>query len=227
MITAKQIGFITGIKKEAIILQKIPLYTNSNIIWMENKKENAYILANTLVKNGCNILISFGYAGALDPQLSAGDLVIPKSVIDAKNNIFRTDRELHKKISGHFSNKIKLSSGRLFGSETIIWDAEGKKSTLKRYNAKTVDMESLGVAQAAIENNCSFLIVRAISDTAEQNLPKHTLKSFNLHNSIKIGNILIDLVKNPNELASLLKLAQNSRKAHSCLQNVARLGFGI
>ena len=36
MITAKQIGFITGIKKEAIILQKMPLYTNTNIICMEN-----------------------------------------------------------------------------------------------------------------------------------------------------------------------------------------------
>jgi nucleoside phosphorylase len=227
MITAKQIGFITGIKKEAIILQKMPLYTNSNIIWMENKKENAYTLAKALVKNGCNILISFGYAGALDPQLSAGDLVIPKSVIDAKNNIFRTDRELHEKISGHFSNKIKLSSGRLFGSETIIWDAEEKKRVLKRYNTETVDMESLGVAQAAIENKCSFLIVRAISDTAKQNLPKHTLKSFNLNNSIKISSILIDLAKNPNEIPSLLELVQNIQKAHKCLQNVAKLGFGI
>ena len=96
-----------------------------------------------------------------------------------------------------------------------------------RNNTKTVDMESLGVAQAAIENNCSFLVVRAISDTAKQNLPRHTLKSFSLTNSIKISSILLDLVKHPNELPSLLKLAQNSQKAQACLQNVAKLGFGI
>ena len=227
MIKKKKIGFITGLRKEAIVLQKMLDYTESRIVWVENKQGNAYIQANRLVKNGCNILISFGYAGALDPQLSSGDLVIPKLVIDEKNNIFKTDKELHKKLLGHFSNKIKLSSGRLFGSETIIWDAEEKKRLLKRYNTKTVDMESLGVAQAAIENNCSFLVVRAISDTAKQNLPRHTLKSFSLTNSIKISSILLDLAKHPNELPSLLKLAQNSQKAQACLQNVAKLGFGI
>ena len=227
MIKKMKIGFITGIRKEAIILQKIPNYTESKIVWVQNKQGNAYTQANRLVKNGCNILISFGYAGALDPQLSAGDLVLPKSVIDAKDNIFRTDKELHKKISGHFSNEIALSHGRLFGSDTIIWDAEEKKRVLDQYNTQTVDMESLGVAQAASENNCSFLIVRAISDTAKQDLPKNTLKSINLNNNIKIGSILLDLAKNPNELPCLLRLAQNSQKARRCLQHVAKLGFDI
>ena len=223
----KKIGFITGLEKEAIILQKIVHYANSEIIWVGNKQGSAYTQANTLVKNGCEILISFGFAGALDPELSAGDLVIPKSVTDAECNIFRTDYNLYQKTSRHFSNKFRISAGTLFGSETIIWDADEKRRLFNKYNTKIVDMESLGVARAASENNCSFLIVRSISDTANQKLPKESLKSIDLNNNIKIRNILIDLAKHPNELPSLLQLAKNSRKAHICLQKVAKLGFGI
>jgi adenosylhomocysteine nucleosidase len=223
----KKIGFVTGIEKEAIILQKIGHHTKSDIIWVGNKQGSAYTQANTLAKNGCEIIISFGFAGALDPQLSAGDLIIPKSVTDAEGNIYRTDYNLHQKLSSHFSNKFKVTVGELFGSTTIIWGADEKKRLFNRYNTKIVDMESLGVAQAAAENGCSFLIVRAISDTANQSLPKESLRSINLNNDIKIINILIDLAKNLNELPNLLRLAQNSRKAHICLRNVAKLGFGI
>ena len=223
----RKIGFITGLETEAIILQKIVHYAKSEIIWVGNKQGSAYTQANTLVKNGCEILISFGIAGALDPQLSAGDLVIPKSVTDAECNTFSTDYNLYQKISRHFSNKFKVSGGTLFGSETIIWDADEKKHLFNKYNTNIVDMESFGVARAANENNCSFLIVRSISDIANQSLPKESLKSIDLNNNIKLGNILIDLAKNPNEIPSLLRLAQNSRKAHVCLQKVAKLGFGI
>jgi adenosylhomocysteine nucleosidase len=223
----KRIGFITGIEKEAIILRKTHHYSKSKISWVGNKQGNAYTQANTLVKSGCNILISFGFAGALDPQLSAGDLVTPKSVVDAEGNIFKTDDNLHQKITSHFSKKFKLSSGRLFGSETIIWNTDEKKRIFKMYSTATVDMESLGVAQAAHESNCSFLIVRAISDTANQNLPVESLKSIDLNSNIKIGYILKDLAKNLNELPSLLRLAQNSHKAQACLRGVARLGFGM
>ena len=223
----KRIGFITGIKKEANILQKIADKAESEIIWVGNKRGSAYTQANTLAKNGCKILISFGFAGALDPELSAGDLVIPKSVTDEEGNIFTNDYKMHQKLSSHLSNKLKITVGKLFGSETIIWDADEKNRLFNQYNTKIVDMESLGVAQAAAENDCYFLIVRAVSDTAYQSLPKESLKSINLNNDIKIINILIDLAKNLDELPSLFRLAQNSRKAHICLRNVAKLGFGI
>ena len=223
----KKIGFVTGIKKEAAILQKIAHHAKSEIIWVGNKQGSAYTQANTLAKNGCEILISFGFAGALDPQLSAGDLVVPKSVGDAEGNIFTTNHKLHQKISYHFSHKFNVSSGISFGSETIIWNADEKKRLFNQYNTSIVDMESIGVARAATENDCYFLIVRSVSDTANQSLPKESLKSINLNNDIRILDVLKDLAKNLNELPSLLQLAQNSRKAHVCLRDVAKLGFGI
>ena len=195
---------------------------------MQNRRGILFILSSPSGAGKSTLARSLmAWDNTLSFSVSATTRSARSGEIEGREYFFKTDKELHKKLLGHFSNKIKLSSGRLFGSETIIWDAEEKKRVLKRYNTKTVDMESLGVAQAAIENNCSFLVVRAISDTAKQNLPRHTLKSFSLTNSIKISSILLDLAKHPNELPSLLKLAQNSQKAQACLQNVAKLGFGI
>ena len=222
-----KIGLVTGIKKEATKNKKIIHHSKPEIVWVGNKKGGAYTQANTLANNGCKILISFGFAGALDPQLSAGDVVLPNSVVDAKGNIFTTDQDLHKKLSSHLSNKLKITVGRLFSSETIIWDADEKQRLFKLYNTQIVDMESLGVAQAATENDCYFLIVRAISDTANQSLPQKSLKSLNLNNDIRIMNILLDLAQNLDELPSLFRLARNSRKAQTSLRNVAKLGFGI
>ena len=150
----RKIGFITGLEKEAIILRKIDHYTNSEIIWVGNKQGSAYTQANTLVKNGCEILISFGFAGALDPELSAGDLVIPKSVTDAECNTFSTDYNLYQKISRHFSNKFKVSGGTLFGSETIIWDADEKRRLFNKYNTEHLSIK--GYCYISLEEHYEY-----------------------------------------------------------------------
>jgi len=222
-----QLGFITAIAKEAEILRKTQNYSQSEIICVGTQKGSAYTEANKLVKNGCSVLISFGLAGALDPKLAAGDLIIPKSVADAEANIFKSDYDLQRKMVNHFSKHFNVSEGKLFGSEAIIWSIREKKRIFQIHKATTVDMESLGVARAATENNCPFLIVRAISDTANQDLPIKSLASVGLNGSINPGNILKDLTKNLNETPSLLRLAYNSHKAFLRLNNVAKLGFGF
>lgn len=223
----KKIGFITGIKKEALILKQAANYPKSKIISAGLKPGSAYSSAKQLAKEGCSTLISFGFAGALDPRLAAGDLVLPTSVMDPVGNIFNTDEILHTKISNHFSKKFTLAGGKVFGSKKIIWTAKEKKMIFVRHRATTVDMESLGVAQAAQESNCAFLIIRAISDTASQDLPSESLRSIKLDHQIRLANIFWKLSTNLNEFPSMLQLAKNSRKARTKLRDVARLGFSI
>lgn len=222
-----RIGFITGIKVEANILRKASKYSKSIIISVENTEGGAYEEADTIAKSGCDILISFGFAGALDPRLAAGDLVIPNSVVDSERKIYKVDYKLHGKLTKRFSKNLKPSNGRLFSSDAVITDTTSKKKIFNMFNAVAVDMESAGVAKAATENNCSFMIIRAISDTAYQNLPRRSLNSFYLGNSVKIGNILLDLARNLHELPEFTNLTYNSYKAFSSLRRIARLGLGI
>jgi len=223
----ERIGFITGIEKEAEILRKIARYPNHDIACAGANSTKAYNQANELAKNGCNILISFGIAGALDPRLKSGDLVLANSLVNAEATTFVPDARQGQKLNIHLSTNLNISNSKFFGSTELISNAEKKQRLFKLHSASAVDMESLGVAQAAQENKCPFLIIRAIADTAYQNLPGASFQSIDKNGNIKIRSILWDLAKHPNDLPGLIKLAYSSRKALTSLSRVAMLGFGL
>jgi adenosylhomocysteine nucleosidase len=222
-----RIGFITGVKKEAWILQQRTNFPKSDIICAGAGGKNSYTQATFLLKSGCEVLISIGVAGALNKSLNAGDLIIPRSVISKNGDIFEVDQTQYQKIISHLSKSFTLSNGPIFGSDTIISKATEKLNLNHTTGAIAVDMESLGVARAAQENNCPFLVVRTILDTAGQDLPTASLQAIDLEGNIRIGRVMLDIVKKPSELVDLIKLANNSRKAFTNLSRVAFLGFGL
>ena len=122
---------------------------------------------------------------------------------------------------------IKDSNAPLLGSTAIIPAPEEKQRLKQSLGTIAVDMESLGVARAAQEFNRPFLIVRAISDTADQSLPTASLQAIDKDGNVRVSKVLSDLAKHPTDLPKLLKLASNSRKAFTSLSRVAALGFGL
>ena len=50
--------------------------------------ERACLAAKALLERGVTALLSWGCAGGLDPKLSPGDLVLPKTVIAADQSAF-------------------------------------------------------------------------------------------------------------------------------------------
>jgi hopanoid-associated phosphorylase len=220
-----RIGFITGIQKEAAILRENSNLLKSDITCAGANTERAYQLAGTLVENGCDVLVSFGIAGALGPTLNPGDLVFPNSVLDADGNTYKIDTTWRETVISHLK-AIKINSnGPLFGSEKIISTAREKQDFNQTLGAVAVDMESLGVAKAADENTIPFIVIRAISDAAGQNLPTATFNAIDEKGNIQTAKILGKLAKNPRDIANLIKLASNSRRAFASLRRVAALGF--
>lgn len=222
-----RIGFITGLEKEAALLRENPAYAKSDIACAGAKSENAYALASNLAEAGCEVLISFGVAGALDPRLKAGDVILPRSVINEAGRVFETDPDHHQKLMSHLSQRLNVSDGSSYGSDNIISEASEKQRLNRSSGAVAVDIESLGIAKAAQKLDCPFLIVRAILDTADQNLPATSLGAIDDDGNIKISRILNGLARNPAELPGLLRLAGNSHKAFASLSRVAALGFGL
>ncbi|MBT3989066.1 MAG: phosphorylase [Rhodospirillaceae bacterium] len=222
-----RIGFITGIEKEAAILRGKTEIPEIDICCAGASTDDACRLASKLVQNGCELLISFGVAGALSPKLKAGDLVLPRSVVDGRGEILATDLLYHKKLTSHLSQRMALSDGNLYGSTALISDAIEKRRLHQTLGSVAVDIESLGIAKAAREQGCPFLIVRAISDTAEQNLPAACLNAIDGGGEIQISKVLLDLAKNPTDLPDLIRLGNNSRKAFATLGRVAALGFAL
>ena len=222
-----RIGFVTGIRKEEKLLRRNLAHSNYLTACSNAQPNNAYTLAMTLLNNGCKILVSFGVAGGLDPSLKAGDIVCPNSVIGDDNVKYIVDKLQHKTIVSHFSKNFKIAVEPLFSTQIIIANTAEKQRLYQTYNAALVDMESLGVAKAAKERNCPFVVIRSIADTATQNLPASSIDVINRNGNIQANRVVMKLIKNPKELPNLLKLASNSTKAFISLKHIAKFGFGL
>ena len=222
--TVSRIGFITGVQKEAEILRKISGTQNSEIRCAGANSDRAYKLASDLAEDGCELLISFGVAGALDPSLFPGDLIAPDRVLAADSSLFETSVD---QLKSHFGSRVDFKSGPIFGSKKLIATAAEKQSLHNSTAAIAVDMESLAVATAACDYELPFLVIRAISDLANQDLPTAVLQAIDDQGNTHMGAIILELIKKPQELPDLMKLAGNSSKAFATLRRVAALGFEI
>jgi adenosylhomocysteine nucleosidase len=101
------------------------------------------------------LVISVGFAGALDASLRVGDVVVPKAVINSADGS-RTDME-----SG---DGILVSSPAVAGKEQ-------KARFAKAYGAFAVDMEAAAVAHGASARAIEFAAIKVISDAADFEMP--------------------------------------------------------
>ncbi|MBZ9623803.1 5'-methylthioadenosine/adenosylhomocysteine nucleosidase [Clostridium sp. FP2] len=149
-------------------------------------KVNAAIATQLLIsKFEVTHIILTGVAGALNKQLEIGDIVISSEVAyhDVSPGIlteyhpwmediyFRPDVELLKlceNVSKSFSITSKCHVGRIITGEAFITNNE-RESLIEKFNPLCVDMESASVAHTCYVNNIPFIIIRSVSDGANEN----------------------------------------------------------
>jgi adenosylhomocysteine nucleosidase len=111
------------------------------------------------------LVISAGFAGALEPKLKAGDAIFPSVVVDAQDGS-RAETVIADTAVGQREN------GRgVLVSLPYIAGEEQKRRLAAAYGAKAVDMEAMAVAQGAEARGVAFIAAKVISDEAGQALP--------------------------------------------------------
>src|SRR5208337_2260080 len=100
-------------------------------------------------------VVSVGFAGALDDSLQVGDVLHPRTVINAADGV-RTD--------------VSTGKGILVSAATVA-GKEQKARLGKAYGAIAVDMEAAAVAQGAEARGIEFAALKVISDDVDFNLP--------------------------------------------------------
>jgi len=101
------------------------------------------------------LIISAGFAGALDTTLQAGHMLMPRQVIDASDGS-RTDS--------------CCGEGVLISFGTVA-DTEQKAKLAEAYGGHAVDMEAAAVARSAEAHGVKFLAYKVISDASDSRLP--------------------------------------------------------
>ena len=224
----RRIGIVTAMRVEARCITRLRLPFNRKMSLNENAaiwlcgmgSSRARIAAEGLRAQGATALMSFGFAGGLDPTLRPGDLLLPESI--AAHQAWRVDSDWRNCMQQRLSGCLSARGGILASSETVLTSAEEKNELAAATGAVGVDMESASVAEVAASAGLPFLAVRAISDPVEFSPPGILLQAIRPDGSAALTRLLPLLLGGSVSVSALLRLAADSRAACSTLSAVVR-----
>jgi hopanoid-associated phosphorylase len=199
---------IVGLKREAAIVagpQVIPVIAgNSGVL-----RQRIETALDTRVRG----IISIGIAGALSPQLEAGDCVIASTVI-AEDMRYDTDNGWTARLRRALPDPRVAP---IAGVDRIAATVEDKAALYKETGADAIDMESHIAAAVAKENGLPFAALRVISDCADHTLPPAALAAMNPNGGIAFGRVLKSIALKPTQLPALMRTSRESEKAFAVL----------
>jgi len=160
-------------------------------------------------------LLSFGIAGALDPGLAPGALIAASAVIAGLP--MPTDAAWTRAIAAATGARITP----IAGSDVLVPDAAAKTALLAATGAAAVDMESQVVARHARRLGVPFAVLRAIADTADEAVPPAAAHGLDEAGNPAPLRVMLGLLRRPQDLPGVIRLARRSRAALSALADAA------
>jgi adenosylhomocysteine nucleosidase len=118
-------------------------------------------------------LFSIGYAGAVDPALKAGDLLLPGAVVRLEGleekETYEADAALHR-LALTIAGRGRGGVCKIATTDRFIPETERKREIFEKTRARAIEMESSAIAEAASRLGIPVAFVRAISDEADFDL---------------------------------------------------------
>ena len=151
-------------------------------------KVNAAVCAQILVDRfGVDVIINTGIAGSLDAAIDIGDIVISTDAVehdmdastfgDPVGQIPQMDTfsfpadeklvKLAKEVNEKANPDIRTWTGRIVSGDQFVSSSEKKEQLISLFDAKCTEMEGAAIAHTAYLNKISCVIIRAISDKAD------------------------------------------------------------
>lgn len=160
-----------------------------------------------------SFLVGAGAAGALVPSLKAGDIVVADRVVDSNGECPLPDPDW-------VSRAVALGAIRA----TIVTvpqptcSSKEKRETAVRFGISdstvaVIDMESAAWARAAASRGVPYVIIRAVSDTFEEELPGFLSDCLSSEGSVDRAAVARRLILHPGALPTLLRARGRVRAA--------------
>ena len=151
-------------------------------------KVNAAVCTQILVDEfGVDGVINTGIAGSLKAEINIGDIVLSTDVLHHDMDAtgfgyplgqipqmdafsFKADeqmRKLAKEVCEEVNPEIRVFEGRVVSGDQFISSREVKDKIKENFDGCCTEMEGAAIAQTAYLNQIPFVIIRAISDKAD------------------------------------------------------------
>ena len=126
--------------------------------------------------------VSFGYEPGQIPGMDTFSFAADKKLI-----------ELAKKCCREVCTDINVFCGRIVSGDKFVSDSRTKEKIHDMFGGLCTEMEGAAIAQTAYLNKIPFLIIRAISDKADDSahLDYPTFEKKAIKNSVKLLNAII------------------------------------
>ncbi len=200
------LGIVTGLAAEARLARPLGLVAAGG-----GTPAGAAAAAAMLIARGVTALLSFGFAGGLDPALAPGALVLPHTLVTATARL-----AIDPELAGRFGTP----QGTLFAARAPVLSVEAKAALFAATGACAVDVESEAVAQAAAARRLPFAVLRAVCDPAWRALPPAALAALDATGAIAPLGLLAALARAPAQLPALVLLAHDAQAARAALRRV-------
>ena len=154
-----------------------------------------------------DFLISAGFAGSLDHELQANDLLVAKNflTLDLKHA-----QSSLSKVSIHVANMLTVP--------TLIDSAEERERIARESGASAVDMETEFIARACVAHGIPLLALRVITDTPTQPFPAPPSVLFDIQQQrTDIAVLAKFFLAHPTRLPGLIQFARTIARAKKIL----------
>ncbi len=151
-------------------------------------KVNAAVAAEALSAiYNVEAIINSGIAGSLDARIDIGDIVLSTDAVehdmnvlnlgyargivpDQENSVYVADeklRKIAKEVCEEVCPDIKVFEGRVVTGDIFVSEKKMKDKMIAEFNGMCTEMEGAAIAHTAWLNKVPFLIIRSISDKAD------------------------------------------------------------
>lgn len=173
-------------------------------------------------------VLLLGFAGAVDPSLKPGDLIISSKyyrepstgdplVTQTEPDFIEPDLQmLRRAVDAVQETALRFAESTSLTVGHVVDSPADKRAVLETYSVGSVNMEDYWAAAAAREANVPFISVRAVLDVASQRLPNY-LPSLSVSGNRSVLSTLI----RPWRITTLLRLAANMGQAQRSLAKFA------
>lgn len=213
-------GVIVGVKEELSIISKYEVLAKIGY-----GKINARKVARELAKK-VDCIVSFGFAGSLDPNLNNGQVIIPKNLITYNNKQKLKLSQKYRLIIKKRLDMKYLNENDLTSVDEIINDKKIKTRLFNKLNVSSIDMESEAINKISKEFQIPFIILRVILDDTKFSIPEFIKKNTDRQGNVKYTKVLIDLIKEPLQIFQFFKLIRYYYIAKNKLKDIANKAFG-
>ncbi len=220
-----RIAVVTGLAAEAKLIKKAHARAKRPIPPLAcagASTERAQAHAARLIEQGAEVVISFGLCGGLDPDLRPGDLLLADDIAHGTDRHIAVSTPLRERLHARLMEAgITVAGGTLLGSDTPVATADEKQALFGKTGARAVDMESHGIALATHAAGALVLVVRAVADPAERNVPKAALTAVGDDGRLRFFRAIAMMYVRPWEGPAMIRLAYEARLGFNTLERVA------